>query len=611
MSRKKWTEEKLKAEAKKYNTRGQFKLGSPSAYVIARKSKILDTICKHMKTKSTKERNYWTEERILEEALKYQSREEFRKGSSSAYSAAGKLKIKDKVCAHMEKNLWTEERILKEVKKYKTYNQFMNESQSAYQASGKLKIRDKIKKLLPMTKNENGYWSLERLKKEARKYNNKTEFLNGNKAAYSAARKHKKKDEILAHMPDRKKTKTIIWDEGKIRELAKNLDNRTTFQKKYSAAARMAKKLGIYDEVTSHMEYKVKPNNTWTEEMVLKISSQYNTRGEFQKHASDAYLAARRLDIMDKATKHMKRVGNRHKRAIYAFEFEDKSVYVGLTYNYDKRYDAHMKGTQRIIDKTNEMGHEFIMFNEYFDMETASKKEAEKIAEYESKGWEILNKAKAGALGGNIRKWTKKAVLEEALKYNSIAEFNSANPSAYSAALNLGLKNEIKSHMTNLRRPDGYWTKERVLKEAKKYNTKSEFHKNAPSAFAYSKKLGIRDECYQHMKKPSRTQKWTKDKIIEEALKYNSRSDFQKGSRGAYKAANAQGIRDEVCAHMEYKVKPNGTWTKNKIKKEAKKYKLRSHFKKNAGSAYQAAKRLNILDEVCSHMSKDGRKNKK
>lgn len=610
MSRKKWTDKKLASEAKKYKTRSEFKLGSPSAYVIARKSKILDAVCSHMKSKSTRERDYWTEEHVLKEALKYQTRIDFCKKSSSAYSAAGKLKIRDKVCAHMDKNLWTKERIFKEVERFKTYNEFMNESPSAYQASGKLKLRNKIKKILPYSRKENGYWSLMKLKKEAKKYKNKTDFMNGNKAAYSAARKHAQKDEILEHMPDRKKTKRIIWDEKNIRELAKVLDNRTIFQKKYSGAAKMAKKLGIYNEITKHMKYMVKPNNTWTEKMVLDISSKFQTRGEFQKKAHDAYLAARRLGIMERVTKHMKRVGNRHKRAIYAFQFEDKSVYVGLTYNYEKRYDAHMKGNKQIIEKTNQMGHEFIMFNEYFDMETASIKESEKIKEYESKGWIILNKAKAGALGGNIRKWTKDNILDEALKYNSIGEFNKFNPSAYTAALNLGLKEEIKSHMTNLRKPDGYWTKEEVLKEAKKYKTKSEFHKNSPSAFSYAKKLGIREECYKHMVLPSRIQKWTPVEIKKEALKYKSRSDFQRGSRGAYKAATMQGIRDEVCAHMEYKVNPNGTWTKNKIIEKAKQYKLRSHFKKNAGSAYQAAKRLNILDKVCSHMSKDGRRKK-
>ena len=44
--------------------------------------------------------------------------------------------------------------------------------------------------------------------------------------------------------------------------------------------------------------------------------------------------------------------------------------------------------------------------------------------------------------------------------------------------------------------------------------------------------------------------KWTKEKILDEAKKYNSRSDFSKKANGAYKKAKEKGYLDEVCAHM-------------------------------------------------------------
>lgn len=54
-------------------------------------------------------------------------------------------------------------------------------------------------------------------------------------------------------------------------------------------------------------------------------------------------------------------------------------------------------------------------------------------------------------------------------------------------------------------------------------------------------------------------------------------------------------------------------WTKETVTEVAKKYTNRSVFHKNEQSAYQAARRLNILDEVCAHMTieKRGRKAKK
>ena len=49
--------------------------------------------------------------------------------------------------------------------------------------------------------------------------------------------------------------------------------------------------------------------------------------------------------------------------------------------------------------------------------------------------------------------------------------------------------------------------------------------------------------------------KWTKEKIHEIALQYESRSDFKFGSEYQYKRARKNGWIDEVCSHM----KPKGS----------------------------------------------------
>jgi hypothetical protein len=42
-----------------------------------------------------------------------------------------------------------------------------------------------------------------------------------------------------------------------------------------------------------------------------------------------------------------------------------------------------------------------------------------------------------------------------------------------------------------MRKPDGYWTKEAILAEAEKYQTRSEWRKNSPSSYSASWKLGL------------------------------------------------------------------------------------------------------------------------
>ena len=55
-------------------------------------------MCQHMvHIKQSK----WTDEKLREEALKYNSRAEFRNASSSAYQTALRRGIIDEVCQHM------------------------------------------------------------------------------------------------------------------------------------------------------------------------------------------------------------------------------------------------------------------------------------------------------------------------------------------------------------------------------------------------------------------------------------------------------------------------------------------------------------------------------
>ena len=66
MGRKKWTEGTLQEEALKYQTRNEFSNFSNSAYTTARKKGLLDQICGHMGGNVS-----WTKDMLQEEALKF------------------------------------------------------------------------------------------------------------------------------------------------------------------------------------------------------------------------------------------------------------------------------------------------------------------------------------------------------------------------------------------------------------------------------------------------------------------------------------------------------------------------------------------------------------
>ncbi|MFZ1618821.1 MAG: hypothetical protein WAT41_15855 [Flavobacteriales bacterium] len=95
---------------------------------------------------------------------------------------------------------------------------------------------------------------------------------------------------------------------------------------------------------------------------------------------------------------------------------------------------------------------------------------------------------------------------------------------------------------------------------------------------------------------------WTKAKVMQEALKYDFRSDFKKHSPNAYTCAHRNGWIEEVCIHMIYKSNNSFKWNIGMIIEEARKYKSRTEFFTRSNRAYAAAARRHILDMVCEHM---------
>ena len=92
---------------------------------------------------------------------------------------------------------------------------------------------------------------------------------------------------------------------------------------------------------------------------------------------------------------------------------------------------------------------------------------------------------------------------------------------------------------------------------------------------------------------------WTKELVLAEALKYPSRRKFQKACQSAYNFARRNNILDEVCSHMKSMIIK---WTKELVLAEALKYSSKTEFKDMNKSAYQYIVRNNFIGEACGHM---------
>ena len=146
------------------------------------------------------------------------------------------------------------------------------------------------------------------------------------------------------------------------------------------------------------------------------------------------------------------------------------------------------------------------------------------------------------------------------------------------------------------------WTYDKCKEEALKYTSRKEFHKS--TAYHKARRNGWLDDVCSHMEqkvKPSGY--WTKERCAEIALKYKTRKEFNKNDVNVYNTCVRNDWLDDVCSHMIYKkYKPKGYWTKENCEKEAIKYKTRKEFKTFSSSAYNCSVIYGWLDEICKHM---------
>jgi len=205
-----------------------------------------------------------------------------------------------------------------------------------------------------------------------------------------------------------------------------------------------------------------KPSNFWNFDNCKQEALKYKSKKEFGENSSGCYTVCLKNKWIDEICQHMKKVGNKYLRCIYAVEFNDNYCYIGLTFDIEKRKKQHFNSENSYVYKHMKKTGQIPMFRQltnYIDVADASLLEDEKLKEYEKNNWIILNKAKCGAIGGSNLKWTKEKCAEAASLYKHRIDFKFGNTKAYDAAYRHGYLKEICSHMENLTNRNYYKNK--------------------------------------------------------------------------------------------------------------------------------------------------------
>ena len=434
-----------------------------------------------------------------------------------------------------------------EALKYKTRGEFYKLSKNIYSVALYNKWLDEICGHMELLRKPREYWNKKMCSEEALKYNNIDKFRKMSRTCFSVVEENKWLDEICGHMEFR-----TYWNKEKCQEEALKYKTRGEFSKYSGSAYGKALKEKWIDEICKHMKVIKYPKGYWTKEKCQEEALKYKTRSDFNKGSLSAYCKAWDCKWLDEVCSHMNIIGNHYNRCIYSYEFNDNHVYVGLTYNIEERKKQHDKRgpVKKHILNTGSLPI-FKILTDYMSNEIAVIKEREFLEYYISNNWKVLNSVKTGALGGGKTKWTKERCQEEALKYNDISSYREGSLS-YRAAVRSKWLDEICVHMDRSKNVFNYWTKDKCIECSLLCKSRIEFSKKFPGGYAASKKNSWLDEICIHMKYVEKKPKgyWTKENCQIMAVKYNSRSEFQRESRSVYQISSRSGWLDEICTHM-------------------------------------------------------------
>ena len=597
-----YTKDMCYEEAKKYTSKIDFFRNSKGAYVAAKKNRWMLEYTWLIQPKQYKGKfNYGY---CYEEAKKYKTRKEFQVGCGCGYHHARINKWLDDytwfIHPEVSNKKWNKETCYNEAKKYKTLKEFADKSQGAYHVALKNEwIQDYI---WLERKKTNIEWNYDNCYNEAKKYKSRSEFKQKSSTAYRISYNNGWINEFDWLIKPNKK-----WEYQSCLEESKKYSTKSEFALGCSGAYNVARENNWLEEyvwLKDGKKLRLEKFGKWTKDACFEEAKKYKSRGEFATGNGSAYRNARRFGWIDNYTwlKDERLDLNKDKiDCVYAYEFPDfNAVYVGRTLIKRKkdrdrehlyvRNDAVVKFA--IKHKVEVPSPKYL--EDKLTIQEGVEKECWWVDKYKEMGWNVLNRAKGGSIGGlgkgktrytydicyevakgcsyrselkykypqayriafkngwiNDYIWFKDGVIvradkrrkydyqtcyEEAKKYNTITEFENGNKGACRAARANGWMKDY-TWFTLLWQEK--WNKKTCYEEAKKYMTLDDFVSKSGSCYATACKYKWIDDYTWLVRKRTRRGYWQNyDNCYNEAKKYDTMTDFMRKSSGAYKSAS-------------------------------------------------------------------------
>ena len=368
-------------------------------------------------------------------------------------------------------------------------------------------------------------WDLISLKASARPYSTRAAWKEADGAAYKAARDHGLLDEVCSHMT-RVYKPAGWWTKERVLASAREYQSVPAWDAAETSAVQQARKRGWMEEATAHMNAVPMPIGPATiHEFLLMHRIPYKAEQRFRDHPEvarmpfDFFIPSRNLLIefhgrqhrdgwsRDPASRELIQHNDRVKREwALSKGFSHVEICAWIDRTQDKvraRVAEALSGnlpTPRPLTKAQRRKiWSGLAFEEDEVMADAAKyrTRADWMRESPNSYRFALRHGLAKVATRHMiyitehGKWTREAIIASARHYLSVCAWRTAEPSAYVTAKRMGCYAEATEHMNNSKRPNGYWTDERVLAEGAKFASTAEWNKGSPTSYGIAKKRKI------------------------------------------------------------------------------------------------------------------------
>lgn len=316
--------------------------------------------------------------------------------------------------------------------------------------------------------------------------------------------------------------------------------------------------LEIPAELTAWRKTATFPRSIISDQEIVDDAREYETKTGWKRGSLRLYTEAIKRGLMPRCSSHMRALSGLYQ--VYAYEFEDMSVYVGLTRDPEARHTGHAR--MGPVSKKVGVGRRLVEIANDITSTEAASLERETALRYEKEGWKLLSPLERCGSFGNISiKYPYAEVLKLAQPFKMKTEFYRAYPPIALAVIHRGWIERLATDMNWPENAVIRWTFETCLQEAKKYKWKSDWARKSPGSYLASQRHGWFSAIKTLFKpKPRPASVWTHDRCAERARMFKSVSEWQYNAGDvSYQTARINGWLASIKAEYFPKRAARGT----------------------------------------------------